>query len=349
MRFIIHGAGAIGSLVGGKLAASGVEVVLVARDAHAETINQEGLLIVARAGEQRVTANLSAVSQPSQITPRPDDVILLTVKTAQTKESVHWLRDQFSEETPVFCLQNAVRNEEWAARRFKYVYGAMVGISATLLRPGAVSWTMGDSISVGNYPLGCDDFAREVAAALAAAGFRTTTHEHIMGVKWGKLLLNLNNATLAIVDSYVQLAQVTPPLAHFMAEVIEEGLHVLNAAHIPLGDETNPYNVPAVITQLRDCVANPEKLSAAESLPFELRTYPSTWVDLKQRRGETEAGFFNGEILLLGEKYDVPTPYNTTLFTLVDTMAGEHQEPGKHPLPELIGLVEQRRLQLYHS
>lgn len=349
MRFIIHGAGAIGSLVGGKLAASGVETVLVGRDAHAEAINQNGLLLVAQDGEQRVTSHLQAVSQPSQLTPQPGDVILLTVKTAQTEDAVHQLRDTFSEETPIACLQNAVRNEEWAARRFKHVYGAMVGISATLLRPGVVSWTMGTAISLGNYPLGCDDFARELASVLAQAGFQTTTHEHIMGVKWGKLLLNLNNATLGILDSYVQLAQVTPPLAHFMAEVIEEGLHVLNAAHIPLGDAANPYNVPAIITQLRECRENPEKLYAAEALPAELRTYPSTWVDLKQQRGDTEAGFFNGEIILLGEKYDMPTPYNATLLNIVETMAAEQLQPGKHQLDELIALVEQRRLQLYHS
>jgi 2-dehydropantoate 2-reductase len=349
MRFIIHGAGAIGSLTGGKLAASGAETVLIARASHADAINRAGLLLVTHEGEQRVTANLSAVSRPSQLTPRPDDVILLAVKTAQTEDSVHLLRDAFGEETPVVCLQNAVRNEEWAARRFKYVYGAMVGISATLLRPGAVAWTMGETISLGNYPLGCDGFARDLAATLAEAGFRTTTHEHIMAVKWSKLLLNLNNATLAIVDSYVQLAQVLPPLAHFMAEVLEEGVHVLDAAHISLNDPANPYNIPAIIKQLRECSENPEKLYAAETLPLALRTYPSTWVDLKQHRGETEAGFFNGEIILLGEKYDVPTPYNATLLNIVETMAGEGLEPGKHQLAELVALVEQRRLQIYHS
>lgn len=349
MRFIIHGAGAIGTLVGGKLAAHGIETVLIAREAHAAAINQTGLRLVAPEGQQHVTSHLSAVTHPSQITPRAEDVILLTVKTSQTEDSAHLLRDTFSEDTPVVCLQNAVRNEEWAARRFKHVYGAMVGISATLLEPGAVSWTMGDSISLGNYPLGRDRFVLEMAEALAQTGFRLTTHEHIMGVKWGKLLLNLNNATLAIVDSYVQLARVTPALAHFMAEVMEEGLHALNAAHIPLGDPSNPYDVPAIIAQHRNCVAEPEKIYAAEALPFELRTYPSTWVDLKQRRGETEAGFFNGEIILLGEKHDVPTPYNATLLNIVDTMAGEGIEPGKHQLDELIALVEQRRLQIYHS
>jgi ketopantoate reductase len=100
---------------------------------------------------------------------------------------------------------------------------------------------------------------------------------------------------------------------------------------------------------LRNCVEDLEKLHAAQTLPFELRTYPSTWVDLKQRRGTTEAGYFNGEIILLGEKYDVPTPYNATLLNIVETMAVEQIQPGKHSLEELAGMVEQRRLMIYHS
>lgn len=346
MRFIIHGAGAIGTLVGGKLAASGAEVVLIGREPHAEAVKRDGLRLVSRDGETHV-AKLAAVTSPAELAAQAGDVILLTVKTAQTEDSVHLLRDALGEETPIVCLQNAVRNEEWAARRFKNVYGGMVGISATLLGPGVVSWTMGDTISLGNYPLGCDGFANELAATLTQAGFRTTTHDHIMGVKWSKLLLNLNNATLGILDSYVQLAQVTPPLAHFMAEVVEEGLHVIAASHIAL--DPIPYDVPGVAAQLRNCVEDDEKIQAARSLPFELRTYPSTWVDLKQRRGTTEAGYFNGEVILLGEKYDVPTPYNATLLNIVETMAAEQIEPGKHSLEGLAAMVEQRRLMIYHS
>lgn len=349
MRFIIHGAGAIGTLVGGLLAESGAEVVLIARPAHAAAVNHDGVLIKSPEGERRISANLTAVTHPAQLTPHPDDVILLASKTAQTEDSVHQLRDNFSEATPVVCLQNGVRNEEYAAGRFKRVYGAMVGVSATLLGPGTVAWTMNYPLSLGNYPLGCDDFARALAAKLESAGFRTTINENIMAVKWTKLILNLNNATLSLLDSYVQLAQVLPDLGRFMAEVMAEGLHVLEAAHISLDDPHNPFDLPAIIAQYRTMAEDAAAIQAARDLAPELRTYPSTWADLKQQRGETEAGYFNGEIILLGEKYDVPTPYNTTLLTLVETLAVKRGAPGKYSLAELIGLVEQRRLMIYHS
>lgn len=347
MRFIIHGAGAVGSLVGGMLAESGAEVVLIARQAHAEAINRRGLQIKSLKGDRVV--RLAAVTSPGEITPRADDVVFLTVKTAQTAASVQSLREVFPEETPVFCLQNSVRNEELAARRFLTVYGAMAALSATFLSPGVIAHTMHKTISLGNYPLGCDELGLEVAEHLRKAGFRVTTHESVMAVKWSKLILNLHNATFSIIDKHLQLGLVTPAISRFMADVEEEALHVLEVAGISPADRDNPIDFGKRLAELRNVTADQEKIYEAENIPFELRTYPSTWTDLRQKRGETEASYFNGEIILLGEKYGVPTPYNSTLLNIVETMVAEGTEPGLYSIEELVDQVEQRRLMIYHS
>jgi len=342
MRFIIHGAGSIGSLIGGRLAESGAEAVLVARHAHAAAVNRCGLLIKSRAGD-RVVKALSAVTHPREITPSVGDVVILTVKSAQTAASIQALRETFPEETPVVCMQNGVRNEEAAAGRFLRVYGGMLGISATLLAPGVIAHTRGELLSIGNYPLGCDETVAKIAAQLGSAGFRTTTHESIMAVKWSKLILNLNNATLAVIDKHLQLGLVTPEVSNFMAEVEEEGLRALRVAGISLEDPNNPFDPKRNLAVLRDVVEDHEKICAEANSPLEFRTYPSTWVDLKLKRGETESGYFNGEIILLGEKYGFPTPYNSTLFNIVETMAAKGVQPGLYTIEELADLVEQKR------
>jgi 2-dehydropantoate 2-reductase len=347
MRFIIHGAGAVGSLVGGWLADSGAEVVLIAREAHADAVNQRGLHIKSVKGDRVV--KLSAVTSPHQITPRADDVLFLTVKSSQTAASVQSLREVFSEETPIFCLQNSVRNEELAARRFLTVYGAMAGVSVTMISPGVISHTLNHLISLGNYPLGCDEFGFDVAEQLEKAGFRVTTHESIMAVKWSKLILNLHNATFSIIDKHLQYGLASPAISRFMADVEEEGLHALEVAGISLADTNNPIDFAKRLADLRNTTEDPEKIALAEEMPFELRTYPSTWTDLKRKRGETEAGYFNGEIILLGEKYGVPTPYNSTLLNVVETMAAEGTEPGLYTIEELMDQVEQRRLMIYNK
>jgi 2-dehydropantoate 2-reductase len=345
MRFIIHGAGSIGSLIGGRLAESGAEVVLIARHAHAAAINRNGLLVKSRAGD-RVINGLRAVTHPRDIAPSAGDVIILTVKSSQTAPSIQSLRETFPEETPVVCMQNGVRNEEIAAGRFLRVYGGMLGISATFLEPGLVAHTRGELLSIGNYPLGCDNTGAQIAAQLEKAGFRTTTHESIMAVKWSKLIMNLNNATLAIIDKHLQLSLVTPAICNFMAHAQEEGLRALDVAGISLEDPNNPIDLKKHLAELRTVVEDHDKICAEVNSPMELRTYPSTWMDLKLKRGKTEAGYFNGEIILLGEKYRIPTPYNSTLFIIVETMAAKSAQPGLYTIEELADLVERRRQEL---
>jgi 2-dehydropantoate 2-reductase len=342
MRFIIHGAGSIGSLIGGRLAESGAETVLVARHAHAAAVNRCGLLIKSRVGD-RVVKTLSAVTHPREITPSIGDVVILTVKSSQTAASIQALRETFPEETPVVCMQNGVRNEEVAAGRFLRVYGGMLGISSTFLAPGVVAHTRGELLSIGNYPLGRDDTVAQIAARLESAGFRTTTHESIMAVKWSKLILNLNNATLAVIDKHLQLGLITPAVSNFMADVEEEGLRALGVAGISLEDTNNPFDPKRNLAELRDVVEDHDKICAEANSPVEFRTYPSTWVDLKSKRGETESGYFNGEIILLGEKYGFPTPYNSTLYIIVETMAAKRAQPGLYTIEELANLVEKRR------
>ena len=348
MRYIIHGAGAVGSLVGGMLAEGGADVVLVARAPHAAAVNDRGLVIRSRTGDRHIK-NLSAVTSPEEITPRRDDAILLTVKSAQTAAAVQTLRDSFDEQTPIFCLQNGVRNEELAARRFLRVYGAMAGLSATLVGPGIIAQTLDLRIAVGNYPLGCDETAEAAAADFERGGFKATTHESVMAVKWSKLIMNLNNATQAIIGTWVQLARVTPAVAHFMADVQEEGLHVLGSAGISLEDANNPYNLVEQVAQLRHVTEDAETIEQARTLEFDLRTYTSTLIDLKQRRGDSEAGYFNGEIILLGEKFGVPTPYNSTLLQTIEEMTGTGSLPGQYDIEQLKALVEQRRVKIYDT
>ncbi|HEU0173120.1 MAG TPA: 2-dehydropantoate 2-reductase [Blastocatellia bacterium] len=345
MRFIIHGAGSIGSLIGGRLAESGAEVILIARHAHAAAIDRGGLLIQSREGD-RVVKSLGAVTHPRDVAPKDGDVIILTVKSSQTASSVQALREAFPEETPVVCMQNGVRNEEMAAGRFLRVYGGMLGISATFLEPGKIAHTRGGLLSISNYPLGCDDTGFQIAACFEKAGFKATTHESIMAVKWSKLILNLNNATFAIIDKHLQLGMVTPAISNFMADVQEEGLRALNVAGISLEDSKNPIDLKRQLAELRSVVEDPEKIRAEADSPAEFRTYPSTWMDLKLKRGETETGYFNGEIILLGEKYHIPTPYNSTLFNIVETMAVKGAQPGLCDIEELADFVERRRRKL---
>ena len=63
MKICIVGAGAIGGLLGAKLALAGEEVTLIARGAHLEAMRQNGLKLIEEDGSEHVAKNIKATSK----------------------------------------------------------------------------------------------------------------------------------------------------------------------------------------------------------------------------------------------------------------------------------------------
>ncbi|MFC1862229.1 ketopantoate reductase family protein, partial [Chloroflexota bacterium] len=200
MRFVIYGAGAIGSVVGGYLALAGNDVILIGRPSHVNVINKYGLKFVTPTKTH--TLKLPTVTGPDQINFKQEDVVLLCVKSQNTDEAIRALRAA-TEDVPIFCLQNGVRNEEIAARYFPRVYGARIRVGGIFLTNGEVvsEPIPSRSLIIGRYPTGTDDLVEAVATNLRAAGFVVMVTPDIMPHKWGKLMRNLTNAVVAITNT----------------------------------------------------------------------------------------------------------------------------------------------------
>jgi hypothetical protein len=66
------------------------------------------------------------------------------------------------------------------------------------------------------------------------------------------------------------------------------------------------------------------------------------WQDLYLGRKSNEAAFLNGEIVSRGAKLSIPTPYNSMLLEVVNTMFDEGLKPGLYNPRELDDLVRMR-------
>ncbi|WP_247195708.1 ketopantoate reductase family protein [Streptomyces sp. GESEQ-35] len=145
MRYIIIGAGAVGGVVGGRLAGSGHEVVLVARGAHHAALRDGGLRLRVPDGE--FTYRLPTVDGPAALGElRADDVLVLAVKTQDSAAALRaWAPAPVAgggtaaQRLPVVCAQNGVESQRLALRLFRRVYGVCVWLPATHVEPGVVS------------------------------------------------------------------------------------------------------------------------------------------------------------------------------------------------------------------
>src|SRR5262245_36935653 len=322
MRFIVVGAGAIGTAIGGYLARAGFEVVLVSRPTHAGAIQTHGLTLKTAQGTFHPI--ITAVSTVNRVKWRSDDVIFVTCKSQHTPDLLTDMKDA-PIETPIFCFQNGVRNEEWAAEMFSNVYAGLVQISANFIEPGVVEHTRNDVLAIGKYPSGLDSVTTRGGEALEKSGFHVAYYDSAMPRKWGKLLVNLNNALYALIDTWLQWAYTDIETRMFLAATMKEGLDVISKAGVEI--QMGPGEPPAE-EFIKQMIAGNFAYPDAMDLPPERRTYPSTWQDVMLHRKTTEVEHFNGEIVRLGKKYGVATPYNTALLEMTRELLQRSAMPG---------------------
>jgi 2-dehydropantoate 2-reductase len=337
-RYVIFGAGAIGSAIAGFLTRAGSRVICVARPVYAEAL-MKGIVIKENGDELRV--RVEAVSAAREVLPESEDVAFITTKSQATEAAADELFETYDETLPVVCLQNGVRNEEIAQRRFRNVYAGLVFLSAVQLDPSVIELPQGRSVAIGCYPSGVDDMARDLCAELTRAGFEAMASAHVMSMKWGKLVANLNNATTTITGYWLERAMSDPAMRKLMLAVREEGLRVLDAAGIavePPAGEPSPIRIRDMTDKLREPpkhAFDPQRLQGPQ-------TYSSMWQDLHLGRKGHEAEFLNGDIVALGRKIGIPTPFNSTLLEIVNRMFDEGLSPGIYSPDELGELIAAR-------
>lgn len=334
MRFVIIGAGAVGGVLGAHLFHGGEEVILVDPAEHIETIRQKGLHLKGRYGD--FVVHLPAVRTLTEVSPQADDILCLAVKQYDTETTVKQLKEIYSADTPLFCFQNTVENEEIALQHFHPVYGVAIRMGAKFVKAGEVSHLGGNSLTIGRYPSGIDATAEEVAAHIRKGGFTVHVHPNIVGVKWYKLFVNLSNSVHALFGLSSEESPNNPEYRQLRADLLEESLTVVKAAGIQLQHLEGEEPIEELIAQLRQpdfprrqVAANPED-----------RAYPSMWQDIYWKRGKTEVHQLNGKIAALGRQVKIPTPINDLLTQLVDEMATQKEAPGKYTIPQFRALLQ---------
>ncbi|MCL2734165.1 MAG: 2-dehydropantoate 2-reductase [Actinomycetia bacterium] len=322
MRYLIIGAGAVGGTIGGRLFEAGHEVVLVARGAHAEALRERGLRLELPGRDLELPVPVA--TSPQELTPRPDDVLVLAVKTQDSVAALDtWAA--YGEDLPVVCAQNGVENERLALRRFRDVHGMCVWLPSEHLEPGVVRAPcapLTGMLHVGRFPSGTDEVTRRIAADLEKSGFAAPVTDDVMAWKYAKLLANLGNAVQAVCGP----AEDTPPAAQLAAAARAEGEAVLAAAGIRCIDQQEQ-------TRVRGDRMRPQPLKGAE------RGGGSSWQSLARGTGSIETDYLNGEIVLLGRTIGVPTPVNEALQRTADHFARTHRPPGTLTPPELAHLT----------
>ena len=291
MRYVVYGVGAVGGVLAAGMHAAGDDVVCIARGAHLDAIQRDGLRVDTPAGSTVVPVR--AVGHPRDVEFTSDHVVLLAMKSQDTEDALEALGACAPPEIAVACVQNGVENERRALRRFANVYGVVVMAPTAHLEPGvaaAYSAPLRGVLDVGRYPSGTDDVAVEIAAAFERAGFSAVAQPDITAWKYRKLLMTLGNIVEALCERGPEAGDVGRALH-------EEGAAALAAAGIA-------YVTTDQDRERRDGILNPQPIDGRH------RDGGSTWQSVARGMPSLETPYLNGEIVLLGREGGVPTPVN---------------------------------------
>ncbi|WP_407167377.1 2-dehydropantoate 2-reductase [Bradyrhizobium sp. ORS 111] len=305
----IAGAGSIGCFVGGMLAASGRRVALLARPRVMQEIAACGLRVTDVDGSEQVVAadRLTLSDDPSILA--DVQAVLVTVKSADTREIADLIARHAPPDAVVVSLQNGVGNVPLLRERLpgRSVLGGMVPFNVVALGDGRFHRSTSGDIVIAR-----DD--ADTAARLSAPRLAIRATSDIAGVQWGKLIVNLNNALNALSDIPLRQQLAQHDWRRLFADQMAEGMAAVRAEGIrPVSPTPLPSSWMPPLLRLPDALF---MMLLGRTMKIDPEARSSMWEDL-QRGRRTEIDYLQGVITAIADRRGLEVPLSRRVIQLI--------------------------------
>jgi 2-dehydropantoate 2-reductase len=251
----IVGAGAIGGLLGVRLAVAGQQLSVLARGASLAAIRSDGMRLIEPDGSVLETSDVVASDDFAEL--GPQDLVILALKAQQITDVASQLPLLYHDDTIVLPLQNGV--PWWFFQKFpgpfegrrlhsldpdgtlerhipvERIVGSVAYPAVERDAPGLFRLIEGDRFPVGELDGDRSDRVVEIARVLGDAGFKsrvqTDIRSHLWVKAWGNLAMNpisaLTGATLGEIGAFAPTRALAAQMMHESADVAAKlGLHL---------------------------------------------------------------------------------------------------------------------------
>ncbi len=323
------GAGSVGCFIGGSLQAAGATVRFIGRPRVLDALRVQGLTLTDLSGRRtQIAATTLSLSQT--VPALPPSLVLLSVKSGDTREAAAALAHALPAGTPVLSLQNGIGNASAAqdAAPALDVIAGMVPFNVAELGPGHFHRGTSGALAATEHPV-----LRSWQPLFERAGVPLTLLTDMRGVQWGKLLLNLNNPVNALSELPLREELLSRGYRKAVAALQAEALQVLQAARIEPARLTPlpPAWLPAVLRLPTPLF----RLLAARMLRIDAKARSSMADDLAYGR-PTEVDTLCGEVVRMARGLGMDAPVNARMAKLV------HEQgllPQRYDAPRLLSAL----------
>ncbi|EKU80926.1 2-dehydropantoate 2-reductase [Massilia timonae] len=243
MKIAVIGAGAIGGLVGARLALAGEEVTFIVRGANLAAIRANGIKLIEMDGEEKIASQVRATDDYDAA--GEQDLVILALKAHQVDGVSAQIGKLFGPRTVVVTMQNGipfwyfhrhggefdgrtVRSVDAGgelARRIppERVLGCVVYPAAELVAPGVIRHIEGARFPLGELDGTASERVNEVSTCFQNAGFKSPVLDNIRAEIWLKLWGNVcfNPISALAHSTLVDICQY-PLTRELAAEMMRE-------------------------------------------------------------------------------------------------------------------------------
>ncbi len=302
MRIAIMGSGGVGGYFGARLAHVGFDVTFIARGAHLEAMQRNGLLVESKLGDIRIERP-QVTSDPASI--GEVDLVLFGVKLWDTESAARAIVPLVGPQTGVVSFQNGVQKDELL--RTVVGEGAVMGgvcyIAATIARPGVIQHGGAmQKLVFGEYGNKAPTRVQSLLEACKKAGIDAEISADIRRATWEKFVFLVGlSATTATMHAAVGVVRSHARARAMLHEAMREVVAVGRAEGVALAE---------------DFADN--RLAFCDNLPPEMSA--SMRNDL-ERGNRLEVEWLSGDVVARGQRLGVPTPINRTVFDILSVHA----------------------------
>src|SRR6185437_1697668 len=229
-KIAILGAGSVGCFVGGAWQAAGLPITFIGRQKIARDVDEHGLTLSDYSGWRVELAPGDVDYRCGPEALDEAEIIALTVKSGDTAQAAAEIAKHAKPGALVISLQNGVSNvdilEQGLGGRFEVARG-MVPYNVAYLGEGRFHKGVAGELHAEQR-----GDVQDLAEAVAGGPASLMIADDMLGLAWGKLLINLNNAVNALSGRTLQDELRRRDYRRVFAASMREGLDLLDRAGI---------------------------------------------------------------------------------------------------------------------
>lgn len=298
MKFGFAGAGAVGCHYGSKLQQAGIEVVLLARGAHLQALQNRGLTHESD-GETRCVA-VHATDRPEELA--DCDVVVLSCKMTTLDQMLSSLAGNIREDAAIVTLQNGVEAPHRVAAVFPRheIIAGTAFIGARIEAPGHVIHSAAGGVRLAAWTAA--KRLNDITAAFNKAGVPARAEPDARLMLWRKLLWNAGfNGITAITRRFARDIAANADTLEIVLACMRETVALAQAEGIKLQEQDIEKHIEITLSM------GP--------------VMTSMWQDIEAGRA-TEVDYINGFVARRSAELGLEASANRMLATLLRAIEG---------------------------